>query len=369
MPPRRGAGSAPDTSVITAESVRAEGTTPLPRRPAHGGRGAPHAIDAGQSSTFVVRKARLPRHERRRHRRAGAGRARHLLHVLQLQGGDVHRGRRRLRRRTSSASRRRAQCRQADTERTHRTCQQGLSQGVRGEHAHDGGAGTGGDVQSTPRGRPPARAGGSGCSAAPSRSVAGRSTAWSTNASIRPTRPARSARWSTARPTCGSCSASPTIAKRQSSSSQGCTATHWGFLTTTTQQGTPAPPIQPPVGVRNAPDELDNIVNSETRLGGRCYSSDIVRLNGRKAPSRTAIITGDRAVTFGELRDSAWQVANTMLGLAEPGDRVGILAENIPEYVECYYGVPAAGMALTFLDYRSPPRSGCGSSTTPRHTC
>jgi acyl-CoA synthetase (AMP-forming)/AMP-acid ligase II len=41
-----------------------------------------------------------------------------------------------------------------------------------------------------------------------------------------------------------------------------------------------------------------------------------------------------------------------MLGLAAPGDRVGILAENLPEYVECYYGVPSAGMALTFLNYR-----------------
>ena len=61
-------------------------------------------------------------------------------------------------------------------------------------------------------------------------------------------------------------------------------------------------------------------------------------------------------MTFGELRDSAWRVANAMLELAEPGDRVGILAENIPEYVECYYGVPAAGMALTFLNYRLHPK-------------
>jgi acyl-CoA synthetase (AMP-forming)/AMP-acid ligase II len=84
--------------------------------------------------------------------------------------------------------------------------------------------------------------------------------------------------------------------------------------------------------------------------------SDIVRLNGRKTPSRTAIVTGDRTVTFGELRDSSWRVANAMLELAAPGDRVGILAENIPEFVECYYGVPAAGMALTFLNYRLHPK-------------
>src|SRR5207253_8020739 len=38
--------------------------------------------------------------------------------------------------------------------------------------------------------------------------------------------------------------------------------------------------------------------------------------------------------------------------LAAPGDRVAILAQNCPEYVEAYYGVPAAGMALHFLNYR-----------------
>ncbi|MGH9132506.1 MAG: class I adenylate-forming enzyme family protein [Ilumatobacteraceae bacterium] len=84
--------------------------------------------------------------------------------------------------------------------------------------------------------------------------------------------------------------------------------------------------------------------------------SDIVRLNGRKTPSRTAIVTAERTVTFGELRDSSWRVANAMLELGDPGDRVAILAENLPEYVECYYGVPAAGMALTFLNYRLHPR-------------
>ena len=86
------------------------------------------------------------------------------------------------------------------------------------------------------------------------------------------------------------------------------------------------------------------------------FLSDIVRLNGRKYPDRPAVVTGDRTITFGELRDAAWRVANAMRELDEPGARVGILAENLPEYVECYYGVPAAGMALTFLNYRLHPK-------------
>ena len=84
--------------------------------------------------------------------------------------------------------------------------------------------------------------------------------------------------------------------------------------------------------------------------------SDIVRLNGRKTPDRIAIETEGRQITFGQLRDGAWRVANALRDLAVTGDRIGILAENLPEYVECYYGAPAAGMALTFLNYRLHPK-------------
>ena len=84
--------------------------------------------------------------------------------------------------------------------------------------------------------------------------------------------------------------------------------------------------------------------------------ADVIRLNGRKTPDKIAVIADDRIITFGELRDRMLQVANAMLELAEPGDRVAVLSENLPEYVEMYYGVPAAGMALTFLNYRLHPK-------------
>ena len=84
--------------------------------------------------------------------------------------------------------------------------------------------------------------------------------------------------------------------------------------------------------------------------------ADVIRLNGRKTPDKVAVIADERIITFGELRDRMLQVANAMLELAEPGDRVAVLSENLPEYVEMYYGVPAAGMALTFLNYRLHPK-------------
>ncbi|MEP1124759.1 MAG: long-chain-fatty-acid--CoA ligase [Ilumatobacter sp.] len=84
--------------------------------------------------------------------------------------------------------------------------------------------------------------------------------------------------------------------------------------------------------------------------------SDMIRLNGRKNPDKVAVVSDDVSVTFGELRDRMHQVANAMLQLADVGDRVAVLAENLPEYVEMYYGVPDAGMALTFLNYRLHPK-------------
>jgi acyl-CoA synthetase (AMP-forming)/AMP-acid ligase II len=83
---------------------------------------------------------------------------------------------------------------------------------------------------------------------------------------------------------------------------------------------------------------------------------DHIRLHGRKTPDRVAIVAPEGTVTYGQLRDRMLQVANAMLTVASPGDRVGMLCENLPEYVECYYGVPAAGMALVFLNYRLHPK-------------
>ncbi len=70
---------------------------------------------------------------------------------------------------------------------------------------------------------------------------------------------------------------------------------------------------------------------------------DIVRLNAQKAPGRTALIVDDREISFGTLHERMLRLANALLGVASKGDRVGILAENVPEYVEAYYGVPTAG--------------------------
>jgi len=84
--------------------------------------------------------------------------------------------------------------------------------------------------------------------------------------------------------------------------------------------------------------------------------SDIPMLAAHHAPDVEAVRFGERVLTYVDLRDRCWRLSNALAAVGEPGDRVAILAENCPEYAECYYGVPGAGMALTLLNYRLTAR-------------
>jgi len=88
----------------------------------------------------------------------------------------------------------------------------------------------------------------------------------------------------------------------------------------------------------------------------RMLLSDIVAFSARRAPDAPAMLFGDQRWTFAELHGRINRTANAMLGIGAPGERVAILAENLPEYVEAYYAVPRAGMCLVFVNYRLAPR-------------
>jgi long-chain acyl-CoA synthetase len=79
---------------------------------------------------------------------------------------------------------------------------------------------------------------------------------------------------------------------------------------------------------------------------------DFVDFAARRSPDRTAIIFEDRAFTFAEYKERIDRLSDALIGLVEPGDRVGILSGNTSEYVEAYYGAPMAGMALTLVNPR-----------------
>ena len=83
---------------------------------------------------------------------------------------------------------------------------------------------------------------------------------------------------------------------------------------------------------------------------------DIITFSARKHPDKVALYYEDTVVTFAELLSRLRRLANALLTIASPGDRVAVLSENRSEYIDLYYGVSAAGMGLTFLNYRLNPK-------------
>jgi acyl-CoA synthetase (AMP-forming)/AMP-acid ligase II len=82
---------------------------------------------------------------------------------------------------------------------------------------------------------------------------------------------------------------------------------------------------------------------------------DIVDYGAANWPQRPAVVFDERTISFAELARESTRLAGGLGTITEPGDRVAILARNIPEYVECQYGVPRAGLLLTLLNYRLHP--------------
>ncbi len=69
-------------------------------------------------------------------------------------------------------------------------------------------------------------------------------------------------------------------------------------------------------------------------------------------PRRPALVFHGRTLSFGELSARTKRVAAALGQCTGPGDRVAIIGENHPSWVEAYYGVPRAGRILAFLNHR-----------------
>jgi fatty-acyl-CoA synthase len=70
-------------------------------------------------------------------------------------------------------------------------------------------------------------------------------------------------------------------------------------------------------------------------------------------PDHVAIIHGERRVTYAEFYDRSRRLASALkargIGI---GETVAVMAPNIPEVLECHYGVPMAGAVLNALNVR-----------------
>ena len=70
--------------------------------------------------------------------------------------------------------------------------------------------------------------------------------------------------------------------------------------------------------------------------------ASIVTESAARDAAAAAIRLGERTLTYGELDDRAARLATLLRehGL-EPGDRVGVMLPNVPEFPIAYYGDPA----------------------------
>lgn len=80
---------------------------------------------------------------------------------------------------------------------------------------------------------------------------------------------------------------------------------------------------------------------------------DLIRATARRQPNAPAIEHEGRTRTLGETWRAALSLANAFLASGlRPGDRVGILAENCPEYLETYMGCHLAGLVAVPINFR-----------------
>ncbi|GAA1866918.1 AMP-binding protein [Paeniglutamicibacter psychrophenolicus] len=73
-------------------------------------------------------------------------------------------------------------------------------------------------------------------------------------------------------------------------------------------------------------------------------------------PSKEAIVHGARSYSYAQFGAEVQQFAKALAARIEPGDRVAVLAPNIPEMLIAHYAVPLAGGVLVALNTRLSAR-------------
>ena len=83
---------------------------------------------------------------------------------------------------------------------------------------------------------------------------------------------------------------------------------------------------------------------------------EVLPAQARERPDRTALIAGNRVITYGVLEERAGAAAGAMAGLGVGrGDRVAVLLGNVPEFVEVLHGAWRLGAAVAPLNVLLAP--------------
>ncbi|GAA1577682.1 long-chain fatty acid--CoA ligase [Dactylosporangium maewongense] len=84
--------------------------------------------------------------------------------------------------------------------------------------------------------------------------------------------------------------------------------------------------------------------------------ADVLAESAQRFPDRTAVIGGAVRLTYRQLWDDARRWAGLLRGLGvRPGDRVGVLLPNVPDFPRAYYAVAAAGAVVVPLHALATP--------------
>lgn len=76
----------------------------------------------------------------------------------------------------------------------------------------------------------------------------------------------------------------------------------------------------------------------------------------RLEPNKPGLIFEERELTYQEWNDRANRAANAFVGIGvKPGDRVGLLMMNSPEFLECFFGLARIGAIVVPLNWRLAP--------------
>jgi long-chain acyl-CoA synthetase len=79
--------------------------------------------------------------------------------------------------------------------------------------------------------------------------------------------------------------------------------------------------------------------------------ASIVRSSARSHPDRTAVIIGERRITYQQLDAAARRFAGALYGLGiRPGKHVALMLPNVPQFVIAYFGAHYAGCPVIPLN-------------------
>lgn len=83
-------------------------------------------------------------------------------------------------------------------------------------------------------------------------------------------------------------------------------------------------------------------------------TAEFLQITSLVVPERTALVCGEKAVTFEQMAERVNRLANWLLSIgAGPEHPVGVMSTNGVEYVETYYAAAKVGATFVPLNYRA----------------